>query len=307
VDDAGEIREEQTLLWNYRIVTQSYFRTIGRPIAPGSDFPPQGTADAAVILDENTAHTLWPRTNPIGRAIKFGSARSAAPWLRVRGIVGDRYSAATRELLAEAGTARLTEAYRLITPADTAPSSIYKRYEAELDVRTDSAAPMVASRLRRFLAQLDGTYPPRVQLLTEYLGIPQQIAVIRFMAALFTVFGVLAVGLACLGIYGIVTQHIVDRRRDLGIRLALGASTPVIVATILRAQNVFVLLGVAIGLALTALTSRWFGGYVGGMGLTGVAVYGGMCVCLFVCAAGSALVPAIRAARIPPMEVLRAE
>lgn len=306
-DDAGEIREEGTLLWSYQIVTPNYFRTIGRPIAPGSDFPAEGAGDAAVILDENTAHTLWPRTNPIGRAIKFGSARSSAPWLRVRGIVGDRYSAATRELMAAAGTKRLTEAYRVIAPTDTAPSSIYRRYEAELDVRTDSAAPAVASALRRYLAQLDGTYPPRVQLLTEYLGIPQQVAVVRFMAALFTVFGVLAVGLACLGIYGIVTQHIVDRRRDLGIRLALGASTPVIVATVLRAQNVFALLGVAIGLALTAFTARWVSGYAGGMGLGAVAIYAGMCVLLFVCAAASALVPAIRAARIRPMEVLRAD
>jgi ABC-type antimicrobial peptide transport system permease subunit len=225
----------------------------------------------------------------------------------VRGIVGDRYSATERERLAAGGSLRLTEAYRLIASTDTAPTSIYKRYDAELDVRTDSAAPVVASALRRYLAQLDGTFPPQVQLLTEYLGIPQQIAVMRFMAALFTVFGVLAVGLACLGIYGIVTQHIVDRRRDLGIRLALGASTRVIVTTVLRAQNVFALLGVAIGLVLTAFTAEWIGSFSGGVGLGGVAVYAGMCVLLFSCAAGSALVPAIRAARIPPMEVLRAD
>jgi ABC-type antimicrobial peptide transport system permease subunit len=161
--------------------------------------------------------------------------------------------------------------------------------------------------LRRYLAQLDGTFPPKVQLLTEFLGIPQQIAVTRFIAGLFTVFGVLAVGLACLGIYGIVTQHIVDRRRDLGIRLALGASTRVIITTVLRAQNVFALLGVAIGLALTAFTAEWIGGFAGGVGLGGVAVYGGMCLLLFCCAAASALVPAVRAARIRPMEVLRAE
>jgi ABC-type antimicrobial peptide transport system permease subunit len=118
---------------------------------------------------------------------------------------------------------------------------------------------------------------------------------------------VLALGLACLGIYGIVTQHIVDHRRDLGIRLALGASPRVIVAAVLRAQNVFALLGIAIGLALTAFTAQWIGGFVGGIGIGEVAVYAGTCVLLFTCAAGSALVPAVRATRIAPMEVLRAD
>jgi hypothetical protein len=273
----------------------------------GTDFPAEGAADAAVILDANTAKTLWPRANPIGRAIKFGSARSSAPWLRVRGIVGYRHSETERERLAVEGEPRLTEAYRLVASTDTMPTSMFRRYQAELDVRTDSAAPVVASALRRYLAQLDGMFPPQVQLMTEYLRIPQQIAVMRFMAALFTVFGVLAVGLTCLGIYGIVTQHIVDRRRDLGIRLALGASARVIVATVLRAQNVFALLGVAIGLVLTVLTAEWIGRFSGGVGLGTVAVYAVMCVLLFLCAAASALVPAIRAARVPPMDVLRAD
>jgi putative ABC transport system permease protein len=306
-DGSGEIREVSTLLWNYQIVTPNYFRTLGRPIVSGEDFPVQGAEGATVILDANTANTLWPRANPIGRAIKFGDTRSASPWLRVRGIVGNRYSPRQRELLAAGGSLRLTEAYRLMARTDTAQTSIYKRYEAELDVRTDSTPPVVASALRRYLAELDDAYPPRVQLLTEYLGIPQQIAVMRFMTALFTVFGVLALGLACLGIYGIVTQHIVDHRRDLGIRLALGASPRVIVAAVLRAQNVFALLGIAIGLALTAFTAQWIGGFVGGIGIGTVAVYAGTCVLLFSCAVGSALVPAVRAARIAPMEVLRAD
>lgn len=306
-DGSGEIREVETLLWNYQIVTPDYFRTLDRPIVSGEDFPAEGGAEATVILDANTANTLWPRADPIGKAIKFGSARSAAPWLRVRGIVGDRRSAKQRESLMAAGVVRLTGAYRLLTGADTAEMSIYKRYEAELDVRADSAPPVVASAVRRYLAELDDAYPARVELLTEYLGIPQQIAAMRFMTALFTAFGVLALGLACLGIYGIVTQHVVDHRRDLGIRLALGAPPRVIVAAVLRAQNVFALLGIAIGLALTAFTAQWIGGFVGGIGVGEVAWYATTCVLLFSCAVGSALVPAVRATRIAPMEVLRAD
>lgn len=308
-DGSGEIREVPTLLWTYDVVTPTYFRTLGRPIVSGTDYPDEGADAATVILDENTAHTLWPRANPLGRAIKFGTAQSSAPWLRVRGIVGNRSSKAQRDREALFGVMRMTEAFRLIAPTDTAPQSIYKRYEQALVVRADSATPAVASALRRYLAQLDGDYPPRVQLLTEYLGIPQQLAEMRFIAALFTVFGVLAVGLACLGIYGIVTQHVLDHRRDLGIRLALGATTAVIVRTVLRSQNVFALLGVAIGLVLTVATAHWLAGFSpsGEDGLGIVALFAGMCVLLFACVVVSAVVPTIRAARIPPMEVLRAD
>lgn len=308
-DGSGEIREVATQLWTYQIVTPTYFRTLGRPIVAGTDYPDEGAGEATVILDENTARTLWPRANPIGRAIKFGSAQSSAPWLRVRGLVGNRSSKAQRDHEALFGVMRMTDAYRLIAPTDTAPQSIYKRYEQLLDVRADSATPVVASAVRRYLAELDGDYPPSVQLLTEYLGIPQQIAEMRFIAALFTVFGVLAVGLACLGIYGIVTQHVLDHRRDLGIRIALGATTAVIVRTVLRSQNVFALLGVALGLMLTVATAHWLAGFsVGtddGFGL--VAVFAAMCLLLFASVVISAVVPTIRAARMPPMEVLRAD
>ncbi len=305
-DGSGEIREVETLLWAYRVVSPTYFRTRGRPIVRGSDFPDAGAGEDAVILDEITAQTLWPRANPLGRAVKLGSANSSAPWLRVRGIVGDRFTTEQREVRLAGGSERLTEAYRLISATDTMPANIYKRYEALVEVRADTNAPAVASTLRQHLSRLDGTRPPQVQLSSEYLGIPQRIAETRFVAALFAIFGALALGLAALGVYGIVAQRVADRRRDISIRLALGGTTRHIVLQVLRAQNVFALLGIAIGLTLTVMTNRLIGGVIG-IDVDSVVLHAAVSAMLFICIVTAAIVPAIRAARVPPMEVLRAE
>jgi putative ABC transport system permease protein len=141
----------------------------------------------------------------------------------------------------------------------------------------------------------------------DFLGIPRRVTVARFIAALFGVFGVLAVGLACMGVYGIVAQAVADRRRDIAIRIALGATPRQIVRALLREHNVLVLLGVAIGLAIAALTMGWIGEFLGTVGYVGLAVYGIMCIVLFGTIVITALIPAVRATRMGPMEVLRAE
>lgn len=305
-DGVGEYREVEAPIWTYDIVSPAYFRTLDMPMQQGTDFTSGDVSAGTVVIDESTALALWSRSTAVGRLIKFGDAHSDAPWLRVRGIIGTRMSERQKAFLREAGTLRIGRVYRVMSDADSVSGLIYHRYEATLQVRVDSAPQVVASALRRVL-HAESTIPPRVALLVDILGLPRRVTVTRFIAALFGVFGVLAVGLACMGVYGIVAQAVADRRRDIAIRIALGATPRQIVRALLREHNVLVLLGVAIGLAIAARTMEWIGAFLGTVGWIGLAVYAIMCVVLFVTIVITALIPAFRATRIGPMEVLRAE
>jgi putative ABC transport system permease protein len=141
----------------------------------------------------------------------------------------------------------------------------------------------------------------------DNLGIPQTIIATRFVAGMFTVFGVLALALSALGVYAIVAQSVTDRKREVAVRLSLGATPRSIVYALLREGNVLVLAGVAIGLYLTKETMGWVGRYLGAVDLYSAWFFGSMCIALFAAMALAALVPAIRATRMDPNQVLRAE
>ncbi|MDB4893250.1 MAG: permease [Gemmatimonadetes bacterium] len=320
-DTDGGIRETFAQSWSYEVVTPSYFRTMGLPIERGSDFPEGGNTVPALIMDRSTGWHLWPRSSPIGRMVKLDGARTAEPWIKVNGVVGDQLSQSARELRRAADTLRINHIYRLMTASDSVTaSSIFTL--ATLYVRAKRDPQRVASSVRRVLsdvAQPDfapaseevgavrATRPPRVQLFEEYLGIPQRITVLRFIAGLFTTFGVLALGLSALGVYGIVAQSVADRKREVAVRISLGATSSNIVHALLREGNVLVLAGVAIGLYATKQTIGWLGSFLGEVDLTNALLFGAVCVALFAAMVLSALVPAVRATKLDPMEVLRAE
>jgi putative ABC transport system permease protein len=157
------------------------------------------------------------------------------------------------------------------------------------------------------VGNVHSTRPPRVQLFEEYMGIPQRITVLRFIAGLFTTFGVVALGLSALGVYGIVAQSVADRKREVAVRISLGATPRNIVHALLREGNVLVLAGVAIGLYSTKQTIGWLGSFLGEVDLTNALLFGSVCVALFGAMVLAALVPAVRATKLDPMEVLRAE
>jgi putative ABC transport system permease protein len=305
-DGVGGYHQVDALSWPYTVVSPTYFKTLDVPMVAGTDFSSGDPSAGTIVIDELTAVSLWPRSAAVGHLIKLGDAQSNAPWLRVRGVVGNRMSYEQKQLIIEAGTDRIGKVYRLMTDADSVRGSIYHRYEATLQVRVDSEPQVVASTLRQLL-RAESTNPPRVARMVDVMGIPRRITVSRFIAALFGTFGVLAVGLACMGVYGIVAQAVADRRREIAIRIALGATPSQIVRALLREHNVLVLLGVAIGLVFTGLTMEWLGDFTGPIGYVGVAIYGTMCVVMFIIIVITALVPAVRATRTSPMEVLRAE
>ena len=128
-----------------------------------------------------------------------------------------------------------------------------------------------------------------------------------FVASLFTLFALLAVGLAALGVYGIVSHSVSERKRELGVRLALGATARDIVYVVIRDGNPAVLAGVALGLYLIKRTVLWLHGFSFEGDEYDAPLFAAMAAFLFATALVSALIPAWRATKIDPVEAFRSE
>jgi hypothetical protein len=274
-------------------------------MAQGRDFTEGGYSEPVVLMDRATATYLWPRIPAVGRRLKLGGARADVPWIPVQGIVGDHLGDDAARWKALIDTLRLNAVYRVLTPDDSVLIP-QRGLEVTLYVRADGDPQRVASTLRRTLLDL-GTGPARVALYVDHRGIRQRGEVDRFMAGLFTTFAILALGLSSLGVYGIVAQSVADRRREMAVRVALGASPRDVVHALLREGNVLVLAGVALGLFICTRTIRWLGSFLGDVDTGSPLFFGGMCLLLFGAMVSVALIPAARATRQPPMDVLRAE
>ena len=307
VDDAdGAVREIGNAPRGYHIVSPSYFRTLGLPIERGKGFDEGGHTEPTIVLDRGTGWYLWPRSSPIGRMMKFSEMHHDSRWIKVVGVVGDSLSEDARDTKRMLDTLSVNSVYRVMTLNDSIPATTYPRY-VDLYVRAPSDPKRVANLLRRKLRGVASLRPPQVDLFDERQGIPQRVAVLQFIASLFATFGVLALGLSALGVYGIVAQSVSDRKREVAVRIALGATPRNIVRALIREGNVLVLAGVAIGLYMTKETIGWLGEFVVDVDLTNALLFGLLCVALFSAMVLSAFVPAFRATKLDPMEVLRAE
>jgi putative ABC transport system permease protein len=305
-DNDGSVREIQAPGHGYDIVSPSYFRTMGLPLERGHDFAEGGHAEPLVVMDRGSGWYLWPRSAPIGRSVKLGEMHSGLPWIKVVGIVGDSLSEEARQIRRMVDTLQVNHVYRVLTLNDSLPQSKYPLF-LQLIVRANQDPQRVASRLRHAPHGVETIRPPVVASFDDSRGIPERVAVLRFIAGLFTTFGVLALGLSALGVYGIVAQSVTDRKREVAVRISLGATTKQIIHALIREGNVLVLAGVAIGLYMTKETIGWLGSFLGEVDMANALLFGALCVALFCAMVLSALIPAFRATKLDPMQVLRAE
>ncbi|HEY4130554.1 MAG TPA: FtsX-like permease family protein, partial [Gemmatimonadaceae bacterium] len=300
----GLRREVPVPMWNYSLVSPSYFRTIRRPTVYGSDFAPGAYDVPVVVIDEEMAKFLWPGVNPVGRLIKFGDERSAGSWVRVIGVVKDVLDPKARDLDEFYGR-HPAGVYRTFSSEDTsrvaaASISIYVHATADGD--------RVAVGVRHMLADLPNISGLYVATFAETTGTRRRRAQDDFMAMLFSLFSVVALGLAAVGVYGIVSHSVNERRREFGVRISLGASTKDILRNVLGEGNVFALSGVAVGLYLARGTAHWVGMFMTEMhDLDDAGLYAAVASVLVVTAFIAAMGPAWRATRIAPVEAMRNE
>ena len=286
----GRTGQTDTIAVEYNRVGPDYFATMEMPLVRGRDFTAQdrrGNPPIAVI-NETLAHKLFPNEDPVGKRFRFGDRD---PFTEIVGIARDgKYRS-----LREDGLPCLYE-----------PFLMSYRPEMNLLVRTQNDPTAAAAAVRKELDALDLRIP-----LFNVRTLDQQVrnatSQERSAAVLTSLFGGLAVLLAAIGLYGVMSCAVSQRTHDIGIRLALGAQVGDVLKLILKNGMLLVLAGVAIGaaaaLALTRfLTSLLFGVRPNDL-LTFVLVTAGLVVVAML----ACYLPARRAAKVDPLIALRYE
>ena len=292
------------------MVYPSYFETIGIPFVGGRDFGPGDLgerAPAVCIVNESFVRQFLPGENPIGKACitdrrsRLTSLGAQNPTgnepFTIVGVVKDsRYSnprGETRPLL-----------YMTFLQANTG------RGQMVLHVRATGNTGEVVQRIREQVAAVDPTMPMfDVHTLEEEMNaaLVQQ----RLIAMLSSCFGGLSLILACVGLYGLLAFTLVQRRGEMGVRLALGARPWNLVVLVVTEAMILVAIGLAIGLpaalAVARLASSQISGLLFGLQATDPLTIAGAALVLVVVAALAAYLPARRASRVDPMLALRAE
>jgi predicted permease len=274
-----------------RMITPGLFQTMGIPILAGRDFGPQDVAGrpGVVIVNRALAQEFWPGESAIGRRIvmEWGRNREA----EVVGVVGDV------RLRSMDTAARAT----LYWPQEQLPNSFMT-----LMVRTSVPPRSLASAVRGEIAALDRELPPGdLRTLAEIVegSLERQ----RFLLRLLGAFGALALLLAAVGVYGVVSYSVVERIPEVGVRLAVGASPGDIVRLVLRDGLALGVVGVTIGLALAAAGSGLLESLLFEVAPRDPVSLAAVALLLLAATAAAAWLPARRASRIDPIQALRAD
>jgi predicted permease len=269
-----------------RVIGTDYFRTMGIPVREGRDFGDTETADSppVVIVNESMAHTLWPDRSAIGQRIRQGSN-----FVTVIGVVGDvRHGALESPFTGEVYF------------------SMRQGFGARIDliVRTTLPVARLATEARSALATVardasKNAWTP-VQDVIDHVASPR-----RFVVVLLGGFASFALLLAALGIYALISYGVTQRRQEIGIRLALGASASDVRSSIMRGTFGLAVGGMGLGIVGALVVVPAMHGLLFGVAWSDPASFVGASGALIVVAALAGLLPAQRATRVDPNVVLR--
>ncbi|HEX5073447.1 MAG TPA: ADOP family duplicated permease [Gemmatimonadaceae bacterium] len=279
-------------LMTYQQGSTDYFRTMGTRILRGRGFTndDRATSPRVAVVSESMARVLWPDANPIGQCMRVGA--DTMPCTTVVGVAED----VAHVSLAEDAPNRYYVPIEQFRPA--------AGYAVMLRMRGDPSAS--AERVR---AALQSVMPGQTYVTVRPLS-----AVVngerrswRVGATMFVAFGVLALVVAAVGLYGVVAYNVAQRMQELGVRVALGAQTRDVVRLVVGQGVRFAVAGVTLGTVLALLAARWVQPLLFAQSATDVRVFGtvgGVLVLVAIVASG---LPARRATRVDPNTVLRAD
>jgi predicted permease len=271
----------------YFAVSDDYFAVRELRLRAGRTFA-AGDSDA-VVVNVTLAQRLWGDRNPLGARIRFGDAASRAPWLTVVGVVESE------------GTPLSA---RVAAPAAYVPFAAHPGREFALYVRTSGIAAELIPEVRAAVRSVDPDLPVE-DLMTMEQMFAAWSAPARFVATLMTSLSAVALLLACIGIYGVMTYAIRQRSREIGVRLALGA-TPRQVRTLMARRGAgLVAVGIVIGAAGAWVSTRMLEGVLAGTSPTDPVVFASVAAILGAIGCLASWLPARKAAAIDPLAVLR--
>jgi len=271
-------------------VTPSYFATMQLPILHGDSFAEDDKIDS-IVIDENAAHRFWPNQEVIGKRLQFGNPRQPR-WMTVVGV------AATSKQDGLDVSAELPHIYR----------SIYHTASKGLNIALRTSAPpeSIEPQLKRAVQSVDPTLPVfNVRTMDQVIS--DSLSARRFSAALVGGFGLLALLLAVLGIYGLLAYLVGQRSRELAIRLALGAHRSNIQKLILAYGLRVAGIGITAGILLAIAGARLLAPLLFRVNPWDPLIFTVVPITLFLASAAASVVPSRRATRVAPALVLRGE
>jgi predicted permease len=296
VIEGYEPQPGEKMSFYYNVVGPRYFETLRTPLLSGRDFTTQDRAGApqVVIINETLARRYFPNGDALGKRLIFGAYRGSPIPLQHLEIVG---------VVKDAKYMDMTEQPRRMMFLPLAQSY---RPEVRLHVRTAQDPNAMVAAIRRETQKLDANLPVyNVKTLEEQKD--RSLYAARLAATLLSVFGGLALLLASVGLYGVMAYVVGQRRREIGVRLALGARRRDIFGLVVKEGMALVAAGVAVGLAGAIAGTRLLATFLYGVEPTDAATFIGVALLLAAVALLANYLPARRAAQTDPMLALRAE
>ena len=274
-----------------------YFPTLGIPIVHGRDFGSGGTRGSPLvaIVDEELARRYWPGEPAIGKHLSpFGRPKDDSGWTTVIGVVGH---------VRNGGPKNEGEPQVYLAALQKPELSLYYVARAAVLPRRSREAAGLPAAMRAAVRELDRDLPVATLAETPQV-VARVIARDRFNTLLFTIFGGVALALAMIGLYGVMAFLVAERTREIGIRLALGGRPGRVRARLIGEGLGLAVAGVALGLGGALALSRLLGGLLFGIEPTDPWTYGVIGALLLLVALVASALPARRAVRINPIDVL---
>ena len=297
--EAIETKESQAPLIESPIVSPEYFHLLGMPLLRGRIFNEQDieTTPQVAVINQAAANAYWPNQDPLGKRVRLhldtrGLWSSAPPaWTTIVGVIAD----ARTESLADAGTPQI---YR----------SVYQRASKEVTIflRGQLDPSAISAQMRAQVQAVDATLPVfHAQTLEDVLS--TSLSVRRFSMEMVASFAATALLLAGLGIYGTISYVVNEQRREIAIRLALGAQKSTILKMVLRRGLGLAAGGAGLGLAAALIVSHLMAGLLYGVSPTDLPTFAGVTLVLTTVALSGSYIPALRAMRLDPITTLHSD
>jgi predicted permease len=280
----------------YRVVGGDYFRTLGIRLITGRTFRPSddATAPPVVVVSEDFARHYWPNENPIGKQVRpYGMDRDMEPFATVIGVVANTRSRG------------VTGAYQETYYFDHRQRPPFRSYTTSYVVRASSDGAALSSVLRRAVEAVDPQVPVRTESFDAVLA--SSVSDRRFMTVVLGVFAGTALLLAIVGIYAVVSYSVAQRTREIGVRLALGATPAGVGALVVGTAMRAVVPGLVVGVAIAVADASVLRAIVFGVSPFDPTAIAGALGALVVAALVSSAWPARRATRVNPITAIRGE
>ena len=293
IEGQTSLRTSEMPSADLQIASPDFFDTLKIPLVAGRVLSNADSADAArvTVISRGMALRFWPKGDALGHRIKLGPSDSTEPWLTIVGVIGDVrqnwWNPVTRPVI-----------YKSFAQAPQRSMTML--------IRTASDPAGYVSAIRDVARQADPGIALRgINTLEEEIA--DSIAIVRIMGILMGIFGLVALALSSIGVYGVLSESVAQRTHEIGIRLALGANPRDLMKQILGQALKLTGIGVAIALPISFAISRAMASLIFGVVSVDFTIVVGFTALLLAVALAAGYLPARRAIRVDPMVSLRYE